>query len=67
MGGEYLVRSPKIDLIEGDLIESGSAVISKWPDRAALDAFYTSAEYAPLKAARADLADCHIIVVEDPS
>ena len=66
-GGQYLVRAPGVTTLEGGLFEGTSAVISKWPDRAALDAFYTSPDYAPLKAAREQISDVNIMVVEDPS
>ena len=66
-GGEYVVRAPGVESLEGGLFDGTSAVISKWPDRASLYAFYTSEAYAPLKAARANLADVHIMVVEDPA
>lgn len=65
-GGEYLVRAPKVATLEGAFGDGMASVISRWPDRAALDAFYNSPEYRPLKAARAPLADCHILVAEDP-
>lgn len=67
MGGEYLVRAPAAVSLEGGFGDGMASVISKWPNRAALDAFYSSAEYKPLKAARMPLADCHIMVVEDPA
>lgn len=66
-GGEYLLRAPGVTALEGGLFDGTSAVISKWPDRAALDAFYTSPEYAPLKAVREGIADVNIMVIEDPS
>jgi uncharacterized protein (DUF1330 family) len=67
MGGEYVLRAPGVTALEGGLFEGTSAVISKWPDRAALDAFYTAPEYQVLKAERAKTSDAHIMVVEDPA
>lgn len=66
-GGEYLVRTPKAAVLEGDFGEGMASVVSKWPNRSALDAFYASEEYRPLKAARASIANCHILVAEDPA
>jgi uncharacterized protein (DUF1330 family) len=65
-GGQYLVRAPRAEALEGAFGDGMASVISKWPDRASLDRFYASPEYAPLKAARAGIADCSIVVVEDP-
>ncbi|MEM7662178.1 MAG: DUF1330 domain-containing protein [Pseudomonadota bacterium] len=66
-GGRYLVRSPMVTALEGSLGEGVSVVVSEWPDRAAIDAFWNSPEYAPLKAGRQPFADCEIMIVESPS
>mgnify|MGYP000524712459 CR=1 FL=1 len=55
-GGEYLVRAPKIAPLEGAVSPTASAVISKWPDRTAIERFWNSPDYAPLKAVRQTLA-----------
>lgn len=65
-GGEYVVRAPGVAAIEGDLFDGVSGVISKWPNRAAIDAFWSSPEYEELKKVRAPLADCNVMVIEAP-
>lgn len=66
-GGEYVVRAPGVEAWEGGLFDGASAVISRWPDKAAMKRFYNSADYAPLKAAREAISEAHIMVVEDPA
>jgi uncharacterized protein (DUF1330 family) len=66
-GGEYVVRAPGVEAWEGGLFDGASAVISRWPDKAAMKRFYNSPDYAPLKAAREAISEAHIMVVEDPA
>lgn len=65
--GEYLVRAPGVKTLEGGLFDGVSAVISKWPDKAAIDRFWNSPEYETLKAKRQAWAEAHVMVVEDPA
>ncbi|MCY4199584.1 MAG: DUF1330 domain-containing protein [Gammaproteobacteria bacterium] len=62
-GGEYLVRAPGIDILEGEH-PGGSLVISKWPDKAAALAFWHSPEYARAKKLREGIADCQVLLIE---
>ncbi|MEM0986559.1 MAG: DUF1330 domain-containing protein [Pseudomonadota bacterium] len=66
-GGEYIIRGPGVESLEGGLFDGTSAVVSKWPDRASLDAFYNSEAYAPLKAVRKEFSEAHIMVFEEPA
>lgn len=63
-GGEYLVRGPGVEALEGGLFDGTSAVISKWPSKDAIKEFWNSEAYAKLKAARQPLADAHVMIVE---
>ena len=63
-GGEYLVRGPGVEALEGGLFDGTSAVISKWPSKDAIKAFWNSDAYVKLKAARQPLADAHVMIVE---
>lgn len=66
-GGRYLVRAPGAELLEGDFGDQASVVISEWPDKAAVHAFWNSQEYAEAKKLREGIADCHVLVIEAPS
>ena len=63
-GGAYILRGPGCSSYEGGRPENMSAVVSVWPNKAAIDAFWNSPEYQPLKAARQALSDADVQVVE---
>ena len=65
-GGRYVLRGPGVALLEGDWGAGASAVISEWPDLAAVDAFWNSPEYAEIKKARKGVADCRVWAIEAP-
>ena len=65
-GGEYIVRAPGVESLEGGLFDGASAVISKWPDKAAIRAFWDSPEYEALKAKRRPVSEAHVMIVEAP-
>ncbi len=64
-GGEYLLRAPGAEVLEGDH-PGGSVVVSRWPDKAAAMAFWQSPAYAQAKRLRAGVADCQVLIVEEP-
>lgn len=67
-GGEYLVRTPTSTALENaQNLDGMASVISQWPDRAAIERFWSSPEYQALKAARQPLGEAHVMIVEDPS
>lgn len=63
-GGEYVLRASGAELLEGPGTAGESVVISRWPSRQAALAFWNAPAYAALRAARADIADCRILLVE---
>jgi uncharacterized protein (DUF1330 family) len=63
-GGKYLVRGPGCASYEGGRPSGMSAVVSEWPDKVALDAFWNCPEYQPLKEIRKAISDADIQVVE---
>jgi len=65
-GGEYLIRGPGVELLEGDFGDGASVVISKWADREAAKAFWDSPEYAEVKKLREGLADVQVLLVDGP-
>ncbi|MBV7265244.1 DUF1330 domain-containing protein [Erythrobacter ani] len=65
-GGQYLLRGPGAECLEGDFGDGASMVISKWPDRDAIKAFWNSPEYAEAKKLRDGLADVQVLVIDGP-
>lgn len=68
-GGKYVLRGPGATLLEGSfgadgLEGGGSMVISEWRDRAAAEAFWSSAEYAEVRKLREGIADCQVLLIE---
>ena len=64
-GGEYVLRASGAEVLEGDH-PGGSVVVSRWPDKAAALAFWHSPEYADVRRLRDGIADCQVLVVEEP-
>jgi len=62
-GGEPLVRGGNFVVIEGDW-KPGRLVLFRFPDMAAMQAFYDDPEYQPLKDLRERAAKTDMIFVE---
>lgn len=69
-GGKYVLRGPGAELLEGEFGAENaggvSMVISEWPDKAAVHAFWNSTEYGEAKKLRLGLADVQVVVIEAP-
>lgn len=65
-GGEYLLRGPGAELLEGSWGQGASMVISKWPDRDAARRFWNSPEYAEAKKLREGLAQVQVLLIDGP-
>jgi uncharacterized protein (DUF1330 family) len=65
-GGRYVVRAPGAVSLEGGFGEGQSVVISEWADKAAIERFWNSPDYAPLRKARQSLAEVQVVIVEQP-
>ncbi|MFZ9395525.1 MAG: DUF1330 domain-containing protein [Erythrobacter sp.] len=65
-GGEYLLRGPGAELLEGSWGQGASMVISKWPDRDAARRFWNSPEYAEAKKLREGLAQVQVLLIHGP-
>ncbi|QIG53573.1 DUF1330 domain-containing protein [Altererythrobacter sp. BO-6] len=65
-GGQYLLRGPGAECLEGEWGDGASMVISKWPDRDAAKAFWNSPEYAEVKKLREGLADVQVLLIDGP-
>lgn len=65
-GGRYILRGPGAELLEGDFGDGASMVISEWPDKAAVKAFWDSPDYAEAKKLREGIADVQVVVIEAP-
>jgi uncharacterized protein (DUF1330 family) len=62
-GGEYLVRGGQFEVIEGDW-QPHRLVLFRFPDRAAIRAFFADPEYAELLALRQRTSDAVIVAVD---
>ena len=51
-GGEYIVRGPAIENLEGALLQGKSVIVTRFQDEASVNAFFKSEEYQALKPMR---------------
>lgn len=65
-GGHYVLRAPGSTVLEGNIEEGASVVISEWPDKETALSFWNSPEYAEVKKLREGCAICHVTVIEAP-
>lgn len=63
-GGSYDLITSDLTTLEGNFPEGGGAVISRWPDRAAALAFWTSPEYAEVKKLRLGTGQFQVVLVD---
>ncbi len=62
-GGEYLVRGGGHEVIEGSW-NPVRIVLFKFPDRAAIHAFFADPDYQPLAALRHEIAESSLVAVD---
>ena len=62
-GGRYLVRGGQSEELEGAW-QPRRMIVLEFPTMVRLQAFYASAEYAPLKALRIGASDSRIVAIE---
>ena len=65
-GGNYVLRGPGAECLEGNFGDGASMVISEWPDKDAAREFWNSPEYAEVKKLREGIADCQVLLIEAP-
>lgn len=64
-GGEYVLRAPGVEALEGDAFDGQSVVISKWPSKEAIRTFWDSDAYQKLKEARSAVSAAKVMIVEE--
>lgn len=65
-GGRYVLRGPGAKLLEGSFGDGASMVISEWPDRETIQAFWDSPEYVAAKKLRNGIADVQVLIIDAP-
>lgn len=62
-GGEYLVRGGAFEVLEGDW-KPTRLVLFRFPDRAAIRAFFDDPDYRPWAEMRHGIADSSLVAVD---
>ncbi|MBT0671391.1 DUF1330 domain-containing protein [Novosphingobium profundi] len=62
-GGEYLIRGPGGQVLEGPGEDGASVVVTQWKDREAALAFWNSPEYAEAKKLREGLGEISVTLI----
>jgi uncharacterized protein (DUF1330 family) len=62
-GGRYLVRTPRVTLLEGKDAAPQYSLIAEFPSRELALSFYNSDAYAPYKAARQQGSESSFLLV----
>ncbi len=68
-GGRYVLMGQGVEVLEGAWGEDGdggSMLISEWPDKEAVHAFWNSAEYKEAKKLRQGTGTFQVVVIEAP-
>lgn len=63
-GGEYLVRGPSGNVVEGDVLKGKVTIIARFPSMDALNAFYNDPDYQTIKPLREDAGNFEIAFYE---
>lgn len=63
-GGRYVVQGSGGDFLEGGWCDHASALVSKWPSKAAALAFWNSPEYQRAKELREGTGTFQVLLIE---
>ncbi len=65
-GGRYVLMGAGAELLEGEWGDGGSMLISEWPDKQAVHAFWDSPEYRQAKKLREGTGRFQVMLIEAP-
>jgi uncharacterized protein (DUF1330 family) len=64
-GGEIVIRGSKAEVMEGDFGNNAMVVITKWPSRDAIKAYWNSPEYQAIIPARQKVSELRAVIFDD--